>query len=72
MTYVEFKSAIEQELRAHPAGLTWKQLRDQRKLPYERACPTWTKRLETEIGLVRAKGSGRAYVWRLETRRLRK
>ena len=65
MRYEEFKAAIRDELRRSPAGLTWRELRDRGKLPYERACPTWTKRLEDEIGLTRLKGPGRALIWRV-------
>jgi len=65
MRYVEFRDAIAGELRRNPKGLTWAELKAQRALPYERPCPTWTRQLEKEIGLSRAKGSGRAYVWKI-------
>lgn len=65
MTYHEFKSAIQQHLRRSRAGTTWVELRDKLGLPYERACPEWTRRLEEDIGLVRSKGAGRALVWGL-------
>ena len=65
MRYVEFRDAIQQELKRHRNGWTWKELRDRLDLPYERACPTWVARLESEIGLRRAPGEGRAYVWTL-------
>ncbi len=65
MRYIEFRESIKKELRRHPEGFTWVELRDRLNLPYDRACPTWVKRMETEIGLVRAKGVGRAYVWRV-------
>ena len=68
MRYVEFKAAIDNELRGKPGGLTWAELRDQLHLPYERPCPNWTRRLEREIGLSRAKGSGRAFVWKVRKR----
>ena len=32
-------------------------------LPYDRPCPEWTRRLESEIGLIRQKGTGKAFVW---------
>jgi hypothetical protein len=35
------------------------------RLPYHRPCPAWTARLESDIGLVRGKGTGRALVWKL-------
>jgi hypothetical protein len=63
MRYTEFRDAIRDELRQTRSGLTWLQLRDRLGLPYEVPCPEWTRRLEEEIGLVRARGEGRAYVW---------
>ncbi|MCF7785175.1 MAG: hypothetical protein K9N47_03580 [Prosthecobacter sp.] len=66
MQYVEFKAAIEQHLKRKRQGATWGELRETLALPYERACPEWTRRLEEEIGLVRRKGTGRALVWALQ------
>ncbi|MDI3474910.1 MAG: hypothetical protein PWQ79_739 [Thermococcaceae archaeon] len=65
MRYVEFKKKIHDELLKHPEGLTWKELKTILELPYERPCPNWTKRLEQEIGLIRVKGKGRAYLWKI-------
>lgn len=65
MRYTEFRDSIRQELRRHPRGLTWADLRDQLALPYDRPCPTWVSSLEEEIGLVRAKGPSRAHLWKL-------
>ena len=65
MTYAAFKSAIAGELKRHRAGRTWKELRSRLKLPYDRPCPDWTRRLESEIGLERIRGEGRALVWRV-------
>jgi hypothetical protein len=65
MTYSAFKSAIATELKRHRTGRTWKDLKSRLKLPYARPCPEWTRKLETEIGLVREKGEGRALVWRV-------
>jgi len=65
MTYEAFRDAIQSALCQHREGLTWAQLRDQFDLPYERACSTWTRQLEEEIGLCREKSQGRALVWRL-------
>ena len=70
MRYDDFRDAIRNELRRTRAGLTWAQLRDRLRLPYDRPCPSWTARLEKEIGLSRgrAKGStGRSFVWKLAT-----
>jgi hypothetical protein len=66
--YVEFRDAIDGELRRNPLGLTWAELRKRLALPYARACPEWTGRLEREVGLVRVKGAGRALVWRVKAR----
>lgn len=49
MRYVEFRDAIENRLRRSPEGLTWRQLRERLNLPYDRPCPTWTRRLEQEM-----------------------
>jgi hypothetical protein len=65
MRYVHFRDLIRDELKRHPAGLTWAQLRARLDLPYDRPCPTWTKQLEQEIRLSRARGAGRSMVWKL-------
>ena len=66
MRYVEFKNAIEQELRRNPDGLTWLELQQRLRLPYDRPCPTWTQKLEKEIRLSRRKLPGQAsLVWRV-------
>lgn len=66
MRYVEFKSAIREHLQRNRKGATWVELRETLALPYDRACPEWTRRLEEDIGLVRRKGEGRALVWELQ------
>lgn len=65
MRYVEFRNAIQEEHRANPAGLTWAELRERLHLPYQQPCPEWVKHLEEEVGLSRARGAGRAYVWKI-------
>jgi hypothetical protein len=65
MRYTTFRDTIERTLRQHPDGLTWAQLRERYRLPYDRPCPTWIKQLERDMGLVRVKGSGRALVWKV-------
>jgi len=65
MRYVDFRDVILEELRQNLAGLTWAELKERLDLPYDRPCPTWVKRMESEVGLSRAKGSGRACVWRV-------
>lgn len=66
MRYAAFKGTIRKKLERTPQGMTWKELRERLKLPYERPCPAWVKALEQEIGLRRVKtaDSGRALVWR--------
>jgi hypothetical protein len=68
MRYVQFKDAIRGELQRHPQGLTWLELQQRLSLPYDRPCPTWTRKLEDEIGLSRRKGSGRAFLWRVASK----
>jgi hypothetical protein len=68
MRYIDFRDSIRNELRRSAAGLTWSELQGRLGLPYDRPCPAWTKQLETDIGLVRTKGSGRALVWKLGRR----
>jgi hypothetical protein len=65
MTYADFKRAIHDSLLAQPSGRTWKQLKADLQLPYDRPCPEWTRRLEREINLVRRKSAGNALVWAL-------
>ena len=67
MRYLEFRDAIQRELRKQSVGLTWKELRDKLRLPYESACPTWVKQLEQDIGLSRVRNHGPAKVWSLRT-----
>ena len=65
MRYVEFKAAIQQHLLRRRQGATWPELRETLALPYDRPCPEWTRRLESEIGLLRRPGGGRALVWEI-------
>ncbi len=64
MRYEEFRDSIRNGLRAHPQGLTWRELKDQLELPQKTPCYSWIARLETEIGLERSR-AGRSMVWRL-------
>jgi hypothetical protein len=68
MRYVEYRDAIKAELRRNSAGLTWAELQSRLGLPYDRPCPTWTRQLESEIGLQRKKGVGRSLVWHIGKR----
>jgi len=63
MRYVDFRDSILDDLRRNPNGLTWPELRERLDLPYASPCQEWVHRMERENGLRRAKGSGRALVW---------
>ncbi|MFH1514289.1 MAG: hypothetical protein ABIG42_02390 [bacterium] len=63
MRYVDFRDKILIELSKSDSGLTWKELKERLSLPYSQPCPEWVKRIELESGLVRTRGSGKAYVW---------
>ena len=65
MKYIDYRDAIQKILKRHADGLTWPQLQARLALPYDRPCPTWTRQLETEIGLSRVKEKGRALVWKI-------
>lgn len=69
MTYQQFRDLIQTKLRERHLGMTWRKLRDDLELPYDRPCPEWTRRLETDIGLIRKKGAGNAFVWVCESRK---
>lgn len=62
MRYVEFRDLILKELKKHPEGFTWKELRDRLNLPYKRPCPEWTKRLEKEIGFIKEGGNKKEHI----------
>ena len=68
MRYKEFRDLIQNELLKHPAGLTWVELKTQLNLPYDRPCQTWINKMDQEIGLVRARGEKRAYVWKISSK----
>jgi len=65
MTYTAFKTVIRSKLQREPDGVPWSAIRDSLNLPYDRPCPEWVKRLEQDIGLIRSKKNGRAYLWHL-------
>ena len=69
MTYVLFKNLIQTDLRKCATGKTWKELKSDLTLPYNRPCPEWTKRLEREIGLTRQKGAARELIWSVKKKR---
>jgi len=69
MTYHQFRDSIQAKLRERELGMTWRELKDDLRLPYDRPCPEWTRRLESDIGLIREKGTGNALVWRCESRK---
>ncbi len=63
MRYVDFRDSIEKELKRHPEGFTWPELKKRLNLPYDSPCYEWLARMEKEIGLKRKKGEGRAFIW---------
>jgi hypothetical protein len=65
MRYVDFRDSTREALLQNPEGLTWVQLKEMLELPYQRPCPTWTKRMAQEDGLYRTRGQGRAFVWKI-------
>ena len=66
MTYIEFRKLIHNALQIIPNGLTWRELKDTLNLPYKIPCQTWIYQLEDEIQLVRTKGKGKAYIWKID------
>ncbi len=64
MRYIDFRTQVEQELRANPDGLTWLQLKERLSLPYKQPCYTWISQMEAEIGLTRRRQPG-GMVWTL-------
>jgi hypothetical protein len=66
MRFTEFRQQILDELNQNPEGLTWVEIKERLGLPYQQPCPTWVNRMEKENGLTRARGTGRAYVWKAE------
>lgn len=69
MTYQQFRDLIQAKLRERQLGMTWRELRDDLGLPYDRPCPEWTRRLESDIGLIRQKGTDNAFVWFCESQK---
>ncbi len=65
MKYTEFRDAVRDFLFLNADGATWKELKDALDLPWDRPCPEWVKRLETDIGLRRKEKRGRALLWKL-------
>lgn len=67
MRYEAFRAAVRWYLKSHRRGATWKVIRTDLGMPYRIPCPTWVRRLEGEIGLVRTAGS-QGKVWSLSRR----
>lgn len=67
MRYVEFRDEIQKELIENPEGFTWVELKQRLGLPYEQPCLNWINRMEQEIGLTRARGTKRAYLWKIKS-----
>ena len=65
MRYTEFRDIVHRELKQQPNGLTWQELKDSLALPYDRPCPEWIKKLESEIDLQRNEKKGNSLIWRI-------
>ena len=65
MKYTEFRDSIAKELKSHPSGKTWKELKSSLALPYKQPCPEWIGQLEQEINLERRGKKGNSLIWRL-------
>ena len=52
MNYTSFRDLIRAHLQQSSSGMTWKELRDQLGLTYERPCPEWIRWLERDVGLL--------------------
>tara|TARA_R100000027_G_scaffold20458_1_gene14807 strand:- start:545 stop:751 length:207 start_codon:yes stop_codon:yes gene_type:complete len=65
MKYTEFRDSIAKDLKSHPSGKTWKEIKNSLSLPYKQPCPEWICRLEQEIHLERKEKKGNALIWRL-------
>ena len=66
MKYTEFRDSIRKELIRSQSGRTWKEIKKELDLPYDRPCPEWIAQMELEIGLERKEKKGNALIWRLE------
>ena len=66
MLYIEFKNRIRSFLMENSSGATWKELKEALDLPYKTPCPTWIKKLEADIGLLRERGQSKALNWRIK------
>jgi hypothetical protein len=64
-SYDEFQSRIAQELRKHPEGRSWSQIRDALRLPQKVPNNAWVRQMENDIGLLRLK-SATGTLWRLK------
>ena len=69
MRYVDLRGSIKDDLLQCPPGFTWEELRERLQLPHDRPCGSWVRRMQREMGLTRARGSGRAYIWTLLPRK---
>jgi len=65
MSYDDFKTKIQNELKANPDGLTWGELKERLKLPQTVPNNKWVRQMERDIGLLRVK-EARGLIWRLK------
>ncbi len=64
MSYEEFRSRVEETLRAAGEPLEWKEIRKRAALPQKFPNNRWVRRLEQDLGLIREKTT-RGIRWRL-------
>lgn len=63
-SYELFKTSIRDELKSHPEGRTWTQIRHALRLPQKVPNNVWVRLMEKEIGLLRLKSSP-GTIWKL-------
>jgi hypothetical protein len=63
MTYEEFRSKIEQTLRASAEAQTWTEIRTTARLPQKFPNNEWVHRLEKDITLIRKRDSNGIIKW---------
>lgn len=65
MDYERFRDTLRDTLREHGPALTWTEIRTKAALPQLFPNNGWVRRMETDIGLLRAKDGRGIILWRL-------
>ncbi|MHA2243766.1 MAG: hypothetical protein ACXADY_02235 [Candidatus Hodarchaeales archaeon] len=65
LSYEEFKSKIANQLKEHPEGLTWSEIKENESLPQKYPNNKWVRQLEQDINLERKKIKGKM-IWKLD------